>query len=331
MEKILNQDEIDALFRAARGAAKNAAPSRTILPLNFRAASQANEEDIRAVTGLQEAFARHLSHSLSAYLRNVFDVALVSAEQLIYGEFLQRVPELTYITTVNVNGTGIEARAVTQVDMGITFPLIDLLLGGRGRPEPQIRELTEIEEHILETVVDLFIREANALWEPYGATFSFGARQPQSEIMRLMGPRDRVLAFGFEIRLPEIRGAFNVVLPTVISNVLRKQRGTPLKQRERSRSTTRMRELMLDCNFPVEMQLTQVGVSVRKLLDMRPGDVLAFRREVEQPVSVLAGGAPLFVAQLARKNNCRAACLQQRIRAEENISHTPPDKQEART
>jgi flagellar motor switch protein FliM len=329
MEKILNQDEIDALFRAARGAAKSSEPSRTILPLNFRAASQANEEDIRAVTSLQELFARHLSHSLSAYLRNVFDVALVSAEQLIYGEFLQRVPELTYIATVNISGAGLDIRSVMQVDLGITFPLIDLLLGGRGRPEPQIRELTEIEEHILETVVDLFIREANAVWEPYGATFSFGARQPQTEIMRLMGPRDRVLAFGFEIRLPEIRGAFNLALPAVVSNVVRKQRGLPEKKREKARSTARMRELLLDCNFPVELQLTGVGVSVRKLLAMQAGDVLAFRREIDQPASVIAGGSPVFVAQLARKNTCRAACLQQRIRVEENT--TIPDKQEATT
>ena len=85
MEKILNQDEIDALFRAARGAAKSTEPSRTILPLNFRAASQANEEDIRAVTGLQEMFARHLSHSLSAYLRNV-RLALYDKAQQVYME-----------------------------------------------------------------------------------------------------------------------------------------------------------------------------------------------------------------------------------------------------
>jgi len=311
MEKILNQDEIDALFRAARGKTKAGTPSRQVLPLNFRAASQASDADIRSVTTLQENFARHLSNSLGAYLRVIFDVALVSAEQLTYGEFLPRIPELTYVATFNLSG--MDARAVAQVEIGLIFPIIDLLLGGRGRPEQNVREISEIEEHILETVIDLFIREACLVWEPFGLEFTFGQRQPQSEVVRLMGPRERVLAFGFEIRLPEMRGAFNVVLPAVVGNVLRKQRGAPQKQRDKSRSSARLRELVLDCQFPVEMQVPGLSITTRRLLDLRPGDVLEFRREVEQPVSIVAAGVPLFAAQLVRKNAARAAYLQERF------------------
>jgi flagellar motor switch protein FliM len=307
MEKILNQEEIDALFRAARGKTKAGPPSRQVLPLNFRAASQANDADIRSVTTLQENFARHLSHSLGAYLRVVFDVALVSAEQLTYGEFLPRIPELTYVATFNLSG--LDARAVAQVEMSIVFPIIDLLLGGRGRPEANLREISEIEEHILETIIELFVREASVVWEPFGVEFTFGQRQPQSEVVRLMGPRERVLAFGFEMRLPEMRGAFNVVLPAVIGNVLRKQRGAPQKQRDKSRSSARLRELVLDCSFPVEVQVPSLSLTTRQLLDLRPGDVLEFRREVEQPVSVVGAGVPLFAAQLMRKNAVRAAYL----------------------
>jgi flagellar motor switch protein FliM len=325
MEKILNQDEIDALFRAARGKVATGAASRQVLPLNFRAASQANDTDIRSVTALQENFARHLSHSLGAYLRVIFDVALVSAEQLTYGEFLPRIPELTYVATFNING--LDARALAQVEIGIVFPIIDLLLGGRGRPEPNLREISEIEEHILETIIDLFIHEACVVWEPFGVEFSFGQRQPQTEVVRLMGPRERVLAFGFEIRLPEIRGAFNVVLPAVIGNVLRKQRGAPQKQRDKSRSSARLRELVLACPFPVEMHVPDLKLSTRSLLDLRPGDVLQFRREITQPVSVVAAGVPLFAAQLVRKNAVRAAHLHGRL----PVATTPTGKAEAQS
>jgi flagellar motor switch protein FliM len=321
MEKILNQDEIDALFRAARGSAKAATPARHVTPLNFRAATQANEDDIRSVTGLQETFARHLSHSLSAYLRVVFDVALVAAEQLTYSEFLPRVPELTYLCTVNI--AGIDAPLVVQLELGVVFPMIDLLLGGRGRPEPQVRELTEIEEYILETLVDLIVAELRVIWQSFGIDFTFGMRQPQTEVIRLMAPRDRVLAFGFEVRLPEIRGALNVVYPAVISNLLRKQRGlnAPQKQRDRSRSSARLRELLLDCTFPADLQMARMKISTEKLLHMLPGDVLTFRREIDTPVSLQFGGVPLYAAQLVRKNACRAAYLQRRTAGDENSSN----------
>ena len=319
MEKILNQEEIDALFRAAQGKAQGAAaPTRQVLPFNFRAASQADEQNIRAVTLLQESFARNLSNSLSAYLRVLFQVSLVSAEQLPYGEFLPRIPELTYVSTINITGGGIDTCLIAQFDLAIVIPMIDLMLGGRGRPEPEVRDLTEIEEHILETVLELFLREASLLWEPYGVTFTFGARQPQSEVVRLMEMRDRILAFGFEIRLPEIRGAFNLVFPALVSTVLRQQR--PQRLRDRSRSSARMREILLDCAFPVAMDVIRLAIEPKKVLDLEPGDVLTFRREIDQPVAIVAGGVPLFSAQLVRKNACRAALLQQRMDNEMNAT-----------
>jgi flagellar motor switch protein FliM len=57
------------------------------------------------------------------------------------------------------------------------------------------------------------------------------------------------------------------------------------------------------------VQVPSLSLTTRQLLDLRPGDVLEFRREVEQPVSVVGAGVPLFAAQLMRKNAVRAAYL----------------------
>ena len=53
---------------------------------------------MQAVNRLHQTFARNLSHSLGACLRIQFD-ALVSGEHLSYGEFLQSIPEVTYLAS----------------------------------------------------------------------------------------------------------------------------------------------------------------------------------------------------------------------------------------
>ena len=99
MEKVLSQEEIDAMVRAARGQheASPQAEQRSVKPCSFRQSGQLTGEQVRALTILHEGFARNLTQSLGAYLRVVFEATLARVEQVAYAEFLQRVPEVTYM------------------------------------------------------------------------------------------------------------------------------------------------------------------------------------------------------------------------------------------
>src|ERR1700758_1396371 len=99
MEKVLNQDEIDAMVLAARGGATASAPVNApiVQRWDVRQIGQIGRDQMRAINVLHEAFARNLTHALGAFLRVVMQVGLVSAEHLTYREFLQRMPELNYM------------------------------------------------------------------------------------------------------------------------------------------------------------------------------------------------------------------------------------------
>src|SRR5215475_12551317 len=112
MEKVLSQEEIDTMVLAARGRQAEAAQStkqHPIRPCNFRQSGQLTGEQVRALTILHEGFARSVSQSLGAYLRVVFEASLVSVEQVAYTEFLQRVPEVTYMSSFQVRPLGAAA------------------------------------------------------------------------------------------------------------------------------------------------------------------------------------------------------------------------------
>src|SRR3569833_3883218 len=173
MEKTLKQDEIDELFRAARASSPEQAVApgneSTAVAYNFGRAGQISKEQLRAISMLNDLFARNLTHNLAAWLRCRFQVNLVSAEQIPFSEFLMRIPEISYVTSVRLEPLG--ALSVLQLDLALAPPMIDLLLGGEGKQGP-LRELTDIEEAILGSVVEIICRELTSARQSYGYSYN---------------------------------------------------------------------------------------------------------------------------------------------------------------
>src|ERR1700678_3960028 len=152
MEKTLKQNEIDALFQAARSSTPEAGPAEVnarAVPYNFSSAGQISTEQLRAISLLNDLFARNLTHNLSAWLRTRIQVNLVSAEQITFNDFLLRIPEISFVASVRLEPLG--ALSILQLDLGLAPSMIDLLLGGEGQAG-QSRELTDIEESIMGSV-----------------------------------------------------------------------------------------------------------------------------------------------------------------------------------
>ena len=138
MEKMLKQDEIDALFQAAHASSperpEEVDSSSQATTYNFGRAGQISNEQLRAISMLNDLFARNLTHNLAAWLRCRFQVSLVSAEQIPFSEFLMRIPEISYVSSVRLEPLG--AVSVLQLDLALAPPMIDLLLGGEGKKVP---------------------------------------------------------------------------------------------------------------------------------------------------------------------------------------------------
>ena len=316
MQKVLNQEEIDDMVRAARGRLDQSPASvqRSIKPCSFRQAGQLTGEQVRALTILHEAFARSLTQSLGAYLRVLFEATLVTVEQVAYAEFLQRVPEITYMMSFQVRPIG--AAAALQLDHSLVFPLVDILLGGTGKCEPMTREVTEIEEQIMEGVAKIICQELALSWAPMGTETELEHRQPASQMQRFLEPAEKTLCLGFEVKLAEARGALNLIFPLSISNTLLRKLSTDWsygKNRTSCRSIGQLAEKMLDCSFPMTLGITSIKLPIRTLLDLAPGDVCNLGVTVRLPASIMLANREAFEAEPVRHGRYRAAQVRQRI------------------
>src|SRR3984957_3138708 len=277
MEKLLKQDEIDALFQAARTKESESAPNvgARVLPYNFSTSGQISNEQLRATNMRNDLFARNLTHNLAAWLRTRFQVNLVSAEQIPFNEFLLRIPEISYVASVRLEPLG--ALSVLQLDLALAPPVIDLLLGGEGR-DGALRELTDIEESILASVVEIICRELTAAWQSVGLSFNFERRQMQTQAARIMSVNEKTLCLSFEIRMPHGSGLLNLAFPAVVANTfLRRLTSDWGKSRRHAPEVrARMEASSKKISFGASLQLPSMRVPLKTIEMMEPGTVIRF-------------------------------------------------------
>ncbi|MGD0570058.1 MAG: FliM/FliN family flagellar motor switch protein [Candidatus Sulfotelmatobacter sp.] len=309
MQNELNQEQIDAMVRAARsGGQAEAAREPRVELWDVRRAGQIRREQLQAITQLHEGFARSLTLSLGAYLRVVFEAALVSAEHLTYHEFLERIPETTYLASCTLDPMGV--YGALQIDLKVAFPIIDLLLGGEGKGVAATREITEIEEEILESVARIVCRDLGTAWQAVNLEVGFEKRMEPAEAQRLMLPGDKTLSLSFEITMPEVRGGLNLAVPISASHaLLRKISADWADRRARRRSEwrDRLKRQLLDCSFSVELGVSDLRAEVGELSQLAPGQLVPLRRSAARPASLLVAGVEMFRAVPARSGDVRAA------------------------
>lgn len=311
-EKTLKQDEIDAFFQAAQSQATAAASTEVRargVPYDFASAGQISTEQLRAISMLNDLFARNLTHNLAAWLRTHFQVNLVSAEQIQFNEFLLRIPEICYVASVRLEPLG--ALAVLQLDLGLAPPMIDLLLGGDGKDGP-LRELTDIEESILASVVEIVCRELTVAWQPVGLSFLFERRQMQTQVARIISVAEKTLCLSFEIRMPHSSGLLNLAFPAVVANTILRRLTSEWGRRRRhtGEARARMNGVARGIRFGCSLQLPAVRVAASALEAVAPGDELRLNVAATTLAELRVAGRPLLLAQAMRHGAHRAARIE---------------------
>jgi flagellar motor switch protein FliM len=200
--------------------------------------------------------------------------------------------------------------AVLQLDLAIVFPIIDVMLGGEGKTSEITRDITEIEEQVLEGVIRIMCRELQTSWQAISLEFNFGARQQILQTQRLMPPDEKNLCLSFEIKMSETCGTLNLAVPAVVSNaLLRKISADFSYQRPRGPLEGRLQiqKKLLNCLFPVELSMPGLQVPLQNLTDLVPGQLLLFPRDAFNPAVMMLGDVPLCSATPVRLGTRRAA------------------------
>ena len=201
-ERMLSQEEIDSVFRKKQPGRDDAALKAQLY--DFRRPDRIAKDQLRAIHLLHENFARSLASSLSAYLRAYVAVNLISVEQLAFMEFAQILPSPTSMVALGMKPY--DGSAVLELNPALVFPVLEMLMGGTGqsttRPE---REITEIEQSILDGVLRIILNDLRTAWQAVATIdFEIESHETEPQLLHILAPNEAVVAISMEIRIGEM-------------------------------------------------------------------------------------------------------------------------------
>jgi flagellar motor switch protein FliM len=312
MASILSKAELDAL-RPAVDMVSTRAAGRAVRPYDFRRPDRISGEQIQALQFLHERCARNLSTSFSAYLRTSVSWSVASVEQSTYGGFLASAADPTSFYAIGL--APFDELAALEVHGGVAFALIDRMLGGTGPSSVLARPLTEIEQHVMDSVVKLLLEGLTDAWKPVtNLAFSIRARETRPQMLQVAAPNEVMVVVAFQLQVGEAQGLVSLSLPAAVVDSASAQfvHQWPKQRRESSPDERAWSaENLGRARVPVVPQI-RTSASARTVLGLEPGDVLTLPLASDRPIDVYAGGAKKLTGRLAAEHGRLVVIVEER-------------------
>ncbi len=297
--------EVDALVSTAQKGSGRTAASAPAHAYNFRRPDRVAKDQLRALRVQHERWARAFAPSLSAYLRTPADVAVVSIEQMSYGECLSSFADPSAFYGIAV--ASFDDPGAMDVTPAIAFSIVDRLLGGAGTSAVPNRALTDIELKILDRVVTLWLDSLSEAWKAtIDTTFAIRNRETEPGLLAIAAPDAAFLVIRFDTRIGDTQGLVSFCLPAAVVESRRGATGANWRQPQQPAISPVERGWIHDNLGRVTVPVSpfiETRISGRDVLALQPGDVISLGVAVTDPVDVRVGGVRKLQGRLAARNS----------------------------
>lgn len=315
MSDILSQSEIDALLSALTSGEVNAEDIRDagqaarIRNYDFRRAMRFSKDHIRIIERIHEHFARLLTTHLSGQLRSVVQIQLESVDQVPYEEYIRSIPALTVLEVFEF--TPLVGKVVIEMNSQIVFAMLDRLMGGVIKGPYKERELTEIENALLDQVLGKMPDYLSDSWrnvEELSPVLISTESNPQ--FLQLSTPNETVLVVTLSARIGTATGLMTVCIPHVtIEPIIPKlstqnfMDGGKAKHRDHHLELMRINKHLMNTPVNIAVELGTTDLTLLELLDVQIGDMIPLVAPIDQTVTVTVNSVPTFTASVGTKKN----------------------------
>ena len=291
-DDVLSQSEIDKLLSAistgdvSAEEIKKEDEQKKVKVYDFKRPDKFSKDQIRTLYMLHENFARLLNTYLSTHLRTMVNVEVASVEQLTYQEFIQSLTNPSVIGVVAV--PPLKGNIIMEINTGISFSIIDRVLGGKGENTIKPRVLTEIEIAIMRRVIDRALDQLKEVWtnvvrfEP-----KLEATEDNPQFVQIVPPSDMVVIITLQMKVGDVEGFMNICMPyLVLEPVMSKLTTTfwvasSVSREDNPEQVEVLKRRIEKTYVPFIVELGEINISIREFLTLGFGDVLQLDTKVK--------------------------------------------------
>ena len=307
-EDVLSQSEIDKLLSALSDGSVSAEEvkaeeeERKVKNYDFKRPDRFSKDQIRTLFMLHESFSRLLNTYLSASLRTMVEIEVLSVEQLTYQEFVQSMANPSVIGILAL--PPLKGNIIVEVNTDVAFAYIDRVFGGEGKSGLKSRALTDIETAVMRRFIDTVTNYFKEAWSnvvEFRPNFETMETNPQ--FAQIVPPSDMVVLVTIHIKMGEVDGMMNICIPyLVLEPVMSKlttsfwvaasadKESTPEQVADLQRKIERTQ-------VPFKVELGSVDITINEFLTLGFGDVLQLDTLTQDELVCYVGSNAKFRAR----------------------------------
>ncbi len=298
MNKVLAQDEVDALLRGLSG---GEIESEQDMPVDAEGIVQfdlANQD--RIIRGrmpvleiVNDRFARLCTNALSNAVRKRVELNPISIDMTKFGEFMRSLPVPTSINIFKMDP--LRGNAIMIVDSRLVFALVENVFGGAGsQPKIEGREFTRIKQAVVDKIVRIALDNMEESWRPvHDVKLELVRSEINPQFAAIVPPSDVVVVITFEVELDTSLGSIIICLPYATIEPIRSKLHASF-QTERLEVdhawVARLKERLLETPVELKVHFGNTTITGNQLLRMQVGDVIVLDTDVEDMLTCTVAG-----------------------------------------
>ena len=302
MNKILAQDEVDALLRGLSGGElTNDADIPTddtgIVPFDLANQDRIIRGRMPVLEIVNDRFARLCTNALSNAVRKRVELNPLSIDMTKFGDFMRALPVPTSINIFKMEP--LRGNAICVVDARLVFALVENFFGGQGsQPKIEGREFTRIEQAIVERVIRIVLTNMEESWRPvHEVNLELIRSEINPQFAAIVPPSDVVVVITFEVELESAIGSLVICLPYATIEPIRSKLHASF-QTERLEVdhawVGRLKERLMETPVELKVHFGDAQITGNQLLRLQVGDVLLLDTDVDALLECTVAGVKKF-------------------------------------
>ena len=304
MNKILAQDEVDALLRGLSGGSIETETDipeddAGIVPFDLANQDRIIRGRMPVLEIVNDRFARLCTNALSNAVRKRVELNPISIDMTKFGDFIRSLPVPTSINIFKMDP--LRGNAIIVVDARLVFSLVENVFGGAGsQPKIEGREFTRIEQAVVDRVIKIALDNMEESWRPvHDVKLELVRSEINPQFAAIVPPSDVVVVITFEVELETAIGSFVICLPYATIEPIRSKLHASF-QTERLEVdhawVARLKERLMETPVEMKVRFGDTHITGNQLLRLRKGDVLLLDTDTDDLLEVKVAGVTKYWA-----------------------------------
>lgn len=302
MEKILSQEEVNALIKGidSGDVSTDASSADDNGCRNYDLTS--HERVIRGrmptLEIISERFTRIFQVSMSALMKKMVDVNMVSVELMKFGEFMKHIPLPACINIFKMDP--LKGFSLLVVDPRVIYLLIDNFFGGKAQTHVKIegRDFTPIEHRLIRKIVNLCLQDIEKAWKPvHPVKVQYSRTEINPQFASIVTPTEVVIVIVFDIEVDTAPGKIHVCIPYPCIEPIKEklQAGYQSDNFEVDQKwMDRFKQQLSECSLNITVELGETTIKVKDLLNLSAGDILILDKQSDENIVAKIEGTTKF-------------------------------------